>query len=115
MDTVQDFEDLLELFDRHEVHYLIIGGLAFIFHAKPRYTKDMDIWLGEDAGSMTEDRFIELTKEVLRADRRYHVALYQVMDQVVRDTDVREASFEDTAPQYEGDELSEADITRNPA
>jgi len=45
MDTVQDFEDLLALFERHCVRYLIIGGLAFIYHAKPRYTKDMDIWV----------------------------------------------------------------------
>ena len=48
MDTIHDFEDLLELFDRHRVRYLIIGGLAFIYHAKPRYTKDMDLWLDSD-------------------------------------------------------------------
>jgi hypothetical protein len=45
MDTVKDFEDLLSLFGAHHVRYLIIGGLAFIYHAKPRYTKDMDIWV----------------------------------------------------------------------
>jgi len=49
LDTVQDFEDLLVTFDRHEVRHLIIGGLAFIYHAKPRYTKDMDLWIGPDA------------------------------------------------------------------
>ena len=76
---------------------------------------DVEIRLGEDAGNMTEDRFIELTREVLRADRRYHLALYQVMDQVVRETAVQEASFEDTTPPYKGDEVSEVDITRNPA
>ncbi len=43
MDTVKDFEDLLELFESNDVRYLIIGGLAFIYHAKPRYTKDMDL------------------------------------------------------------------------
>jgi hypothetical protein len=48
LDTVQDFEDLLALLQRHEVRYLIIGGLAFIYHAKPRYTKDMDLWIGPD-------------------------------------------------------------------
>jgi hypothetical protein len=37
--SVQDFEDLLALLERHGVRYLIIGGLAFIYHAKPRYTK----------------------------------------------------------------------------
>jgi hypothetical protein len=48
VDTVQDFEDLLALLERHEVRYLIIGGLAFIYHAKPRYTKGMDLWIGPD-------------------------------------------------------------------
>jgi hypothetical protein len=48
MDTVQDFEDILQLFSRHRVRYLIIGGLAFIYHAKPRYTKDIDLWIDSD-------------------------------------------------------------------
>lgn len=48
METVEDFEDLLELLERNEVLYLIIGGLAFIYHAKPRFTKDMDLWIGPD-------------------------------------------------------------------
>lgn len=52
MDTVRDFEDLLDLLVTHEVRYLIIGGLAFIYHAKPRYTKDMDLWLDGDAGNV---------------------------------------------------------------
>jgi hypothetical protein len=45
VDAIQDFEDFLELLDRHGVRYLIIGGLAFIHHAKPRFTKDIDVWL----------------------------------------------------------------------
>lgn len=48
MEAVQDFEDILELFSRHRVRYLIVGGLAFIYHAKPRYTKDMDLWIDPD-------------------------------------------------------------------
>jgi hypothetical protein len=48
MDAIQDFEDFLDLLERHAVRYLIIGGLAFIFHAKPRFTKDIDIWLDPD-------------------------------------------------------------------
>ena len=48
MDTVQDFEDILQLFATHRVRYLIVGGLAFIFHAKPRYTKDIDLWVDPD-------------------------------------------------------------------
>lgn len=45
MNSIADFEDLLALFDEHKVRYLIVGGLAFIFHAKPRYTKGMDLWV----------------------------------------------------------------------
>jgi hypothetical protein len=48
VDTVEDFEDLLEALERFDVRYLVIGGLAFIFHAKPRYTKDMDLWIDAD-------------------------------------------------------------------
>lgn len=33
MDTVQDFEDALELLEHVEVRYLIIGGLAFIYYS----------------------------------------------------------------------------------
>ena len=45
MDSVRDFEDILQLFEEFGVRYLVIGGMAFIFHAKPRYTKDIDLWL----------------------------------------------------------------------
>jgi hypothetical protein len=52
MDTVPDFEDMLDLLEQHDVRYLIIGGLAFIYHAKPRYTKDMDLWIDPDPANV---------------------------------------------------------------
>jgi sugar phosphate isomerase/epimerase len=36
MESIRDFEDMLELLEKHGVEYLIIGGLAFIYHAKPK-------------------------------------------------------------------------------
>ena len=45
MDTIQDFEDIISILNKYKVKYLIVGGLAFIYHAKPRYTKDMDLWI----------------------------------------------------------------------
>jgi hypothetical protein len=45
LETIGDFEDILALFQRFDVRYLIVGGLAFAFHAKPRYTKDIDLWV----------------------------------------------------------------------
>jgi hypothetical protein len=45
MDTIKDFEEFLMTLEKHGVRYLIVGGLAFIYHAKPRYTKDIDVWV----------------------------------------------------------------------
>jgi hypothetical protein len=52
------------------------------------------IRLGEDAGRMSDARFVELTAEVLRADRRYREAFYEVMRQVERDTSDDESSVD---------------------
>jgi hypothetical protein len=41
----KDFQDLLQLFNRHGVRYLVVGGFAVMVHARPRYTKDLGIWL----------------------------------------------------------------------
>ena len=43
-----DFKDLLRHFNANAVEYLVVGGVAFIFHAEPRYTKDLDIWVKAD-------------------------------------------------------------------
>jgi len=45
MDSISDFEDMLRLLAKHRARYLVVGGLAFIYHAKPRSTKDMDLWV----------------------------------------------------------------------
>lgn len=48
-----------------------------------------DIVLGADP-SMTDERFLELTREVLEAEPRYRSAMHQVLDQAIRDTVPRE-------------------------
>jgi len=40
-----DFKDLLQMLSDEEVEYLVVGGYAVIYHAQPRSTKDLDIWL----------------------------------------------------------------------
>jgi hypothetical protein len=41
----QDYKDLLSAFHAHGVKYLIVGGYAVIFHAQPRATKDIDLFI----------------------------------------------------------------------
>jgi len=48
MEVQPDFRDLLELFNRHNVKYMIVGGYALAFHGVPRYTGDMDIFVKPD-------------------------------------------------------------------
>ena len=43
MKTEKDYEEFLELLNKHNVRYCIIGAFALAFHSRPRYTKDMDI------------------------------------------------------------------------
>jgi predicted nucleotidyltransferase len=44
-----DFKELLKSFNDHDVKYLVVGGYAVSFHAQPRATKDLDIFIRADA------------------------------------------------------------------
>lgn len=45
MEVQSDFRDLLELFNKRQVEFLLVGGYALAFHGAPRYTGDMDIFI----------------------------------------------------------------------
>ena len=44
----QDYKDLLSAFHSHGVKYLIVGGFAVIYHAQPRFTKALDLFINAD-------------------------------------------------------------------
>src|SRR5437867_4041027 len=41
----KEYSDLLSLFAKHRVRYLIVGAYAVMHYTEPRYTKDIDIWV----------------------------------------------------------------------
>jgi hypothetical protein len=43
-----DFKELLSVFNAQDVKYLVVGGYAVSFHAQPRATKDLDIFIKPD-------------------------------------------------------------------
>ena len=45
MEIQSDFKELLELFNKQQVEYLIVGGYALAFHGVPRATGDLDLWI----------------------------------------------------------------------
>ena len=45
MEIRTDFKELLELFNKNKVEYLIVGGYALAFHGAPRFTGDIDLFV----------------------------------------------------------------------
>ena len=41
----RDFRDLLAAFGAREVRFLVVGAYAVTFHSRPRFTKDLDVWV----------------------------------------------------------------------
>lgn len=46
MKLSDDFHDLLAAFEEAGAEYLLIGGYAVSLLSVPRYTKDIDLWVG---------------------------------------------------------------------
>ena len=74
MELIQDFKEFLELLNKNEVEYMVIGGYAVIAYGYPRLTIDIDVWInpkfdnakkviktikefGFDFNNLTEDDF----------------------------------------------------------
>ena len=48
MDLHPDLTDLLGALADSKVEYLVVGGWAVSFHSEPRFTKDLDLLVGDD-------------------------------------------------------------------
>jgi hypothetical protein len=47
VDLHPDLIDLLAAFSDSNVDYLVVGGWAVAFHSEPRFTKDLDLLIGD--------------------------------------------------------------------
>lgn len=45
----RDFKEFIGLLNANAVEYLVVGGYALAAHGHPRYTGDIDIWVGSKA------------------------------------------------------------------
>ena len=46
-----DFKEFAELLNSNRAEYLVVGGYALAAHGHPRYTGDLDFWIGTDGGN----------------------------------------------------------------
>ena len=71
MKVEKDYEELLQLFNKHSVKYCIVGSYALAFYARPRYTKDMDIMVGHS---------LENARRILTALREFGFSSLQLSE-----------------------------------
>lgn len=43
-----DYEDLFRVLNAYRVKYLVVGAHAVIYYTKPRFTKDIDVWISPE-------------------------------------------------------------------
>ena len=55
-DQFRDFMAVLNAFDKHEVDYILIGGVAIILHGMERLTRDVDIFVKMNAENIDKLR-----------------------------------------------------------
>jgi hypothetical protein len=46
--TSPDFRELLKLFEKHKIRYLVVGGYAVMKYSEPRFTRDLDVFIATD-------------------------------------------------------------------
>lgn len=51
--TSPDFKELLNLFKKHSVKYLVVGGYAVMLYTEPRFTKDLDLLISIEIKNAT--------------------------------------------------------------
>jgi predicted nucleotidyltransferase len=61
MKVEKDYEEFLKLLNKHSVKYCIIGAFAVAFYAKPRYTKDIDIFI--EPSKENAEKILKVLKE----------------------------------------------------
>jgi hypothetical protein len=67
----RDFSDLFAAFNEAGASYLVVGAHAVAFHAEPRYTKDLDLWVDASEQNATL---------VMNALRAFGAPLHDISD-----------------------------------
>lgn len=74
----QDFEELLESLNSRNVRYLIGGAHALAFHARPRATKDLDLFVAPTRANA--ERFIQALADFFGGAPPSYVSVKALLD-----------------------------------
>ena len=73
-----DFEELLESLNARKVRYLIGGAHALAFHARPRATKDLDVFIAPTR--VNAERFIKALSDFFQGPAPKYVSVKTLLD-----------------------------------
>jgi len=51
--TSPDFKELLKIFKKYKIRYLVVGGYAVMKYSEPRFTKNLDVFIATDPDNAT--------------------------------------------------------------
>jgi len=78
----KDFKEFIQLLNKNQVEYLIIGGYAVGFHGHPRYTGDIDIWINS-----SDNNIMKLPKVLIEfgfTPENFNTSDFKSKDKIVR-------------------------------
>ena len=81
MKSIDQYKKHIEVFNNHNVEYMIVGAFSVNFHGYVRATMDMDIWVGKSEKNLVRlyDSFVSLgfdklmCKEAIKHFRDQHM------------------------------------------
>ncbi len=73
MDYFEDYKDMLQLFNKYEVKYLVVGAYAMGNYGYSRHTLDIDLWIG---------RSVENAKRIQKAFHDFPVPYEITVDEL---------------------------------
>jgi predicted nucleotidyltransferase len=66
-----DYEEFIGSLNEHRVRYLIVGAQALAYHARPRATKDLDIFV--ESSPENAKRILDALKDFFGAETGYAI------------------------------------------
>src|SRR4030065_1989800 len=78
----KDFKEFIQLLNKNQVEYLVVGGYAVGFHGYPRYTGDIDIWINPLKTNV--NKMVSVLEEFGFSPQHFNIDDFRIKDNIVR-------------------------------
>lgn len=78
----KDFKEFIQLLNKNQVEYLVVGGYAVGFHGYPRYTGDIDIWINPLKTNV--NKMASVLEEFGFSPQHFNIEDFRIKDNIVR-------------------------------